>query len=172
MLKKQSDISPAYQKKGDRKAMKPIPLELKETNMYVAMLHRHLTPIYRDKFRLGAVKHGKLVGVIQVGRPVARCLDNGLTLEVLRLCSDGTRNVCSFLYTRAARIASEMGYAGIITYILDSESGASLRAAGWTRDSTVRGHSWSCPSRPRSSDAPMCDKQRWSKKLSFKTSNI
>lgn len=93
-----------------------IPLELKEANLFVTKLHRHHDAVYRDKFRPGALHDGKLVGVVQVGRPVSRMLDDGNTLEVVRLCTDGTKDVCSFLYSRAARIAKEMGYKKIITY--------------------------------------------------------
>lgn len=130
--------------------MKAIPLELKEANAYIEMHHRHHSAVIRDKFRIGCEKDGKLVGVVSVGRPLARHLDDGKTLEVLRLCTDESRNVCSFLYSRAARIAKEMGYERIITYILESENGASLKASGWHLDADgVGGGSWSVPSRPR-----------------------
>lgn len=109
-----------------------VPLSLKEANEFVDELHRHHDPVYRDKYRVGAMQDGKLVGVVQVGRPVSRVLDDGKTVEVTRLCSDGTKNVCSFLYSRAARIAKELGYSKIITYILETESGDSLAASGWT----------------------------------------
>ena len=92
-------------------------------------------------------------------------LDDGKIIEVVRLCTDGTPNVCSFLYSRAARIAQEMGYSKIITYILDSESGVSLKAYGWHKEADTKGHDWSCPSRPRSTTAPTCNKQRWGKAL-------
>lgn len=142
-----------------------VPLELKDANNFVDSLHRHHNPVHRDKFRLGAMVNGKLVGVVQVGRPVSRCLDDGKTLEVVRLCTNGCYNVCSFLYSRAARIAKEMGYKRIITYILDSESGASLRASGWQYDGMTNGGSWNCPSRPRSTTAPTVPKQRYIKVL-------
>ncbi len=71
-----------------------------------------------------------MVGVVQVGRPASRNLDDGKTVEVVRLCTDGTKDVCSFLYAKAARIAKEMGYEKIITYILESENGSSLTDAG------------------------------------------
>lgn len=109
-----------------------VPLSLKEANEFVDRLHRHHDPVYRDKYRVGAMQDGKLVGVVQVGRPVSRVLDDGKTVEVTRLCSDGTKNICSFLYSRAARIAKELGYSKIITYILETESGDSLAASGWT----------------------------------------
>lgn len=128
--------------------LKPVPLELKEANAFVSEFHRHHDPVYRDKFRLGCEKDGKLVGCVQVGRPVARALDDGETLEVVRLCSTGEKNVCSFLYSAAARVAKELGYKKIITYILSTEDGASLRASGWEKEADIRGHSWNCPSRP------------------------
>ncbi|MDE6020309.1 MAG: hypothetical protein K2H01_04815 [Ruminococcus sp.] len=145
--------------------MKAVPLELKQANEFVDKLHRHHDSVYRDKFRIGCEVNGKLVGVVQLARPVSRMLDDGKTIEVVRLCTDGTPNVCSFLYSRAARIATEMGYSKIITYILESESGVSLRACGWHKECDTKGHNWSCASRPRSTTAPTCNKQRWAKNL-------
>lgn len=145
--------------------MRAVPLELKQANEFVNSLHRHHNAVYRDKFRIGCESEGKLIGVIQLGRPVARHLDDGKTIEVVRLCTDGTINACSFLYSRAAKIAKVMGYKKIITYILDSEHGASLKASGWYKEADTKGHSWNCPSRPRKTNAPICDKQRWAKEL-------
>lgn len=143
-----------------------VPLELKEANAFVDRLHRHHDPVHRDKFRVGAAKGETLVGVVQIARPVSRMLDDGKTVEVVRLCSDGTRNVCSFLYAKAAKIAQEMGYSKIITYILQSESGVSLRAAGWLCESEhCGGGSWDRPSRKRITTAPVEPKQRWFKDL-------
>ena len=144
-----------------------VPIELKEANEYVAKLHRHHDPVYRDKFRVACTDaDGCIHGVIQAGRPVSRILDDGKTLEVVRCCTDGTQNACSFLYSRMARIAKELGYSKIITYILDSEDGISLKAAGWQYEADTQGNrSWNCPSRPRMTTAPICQKQRWSKSL-------
>lgn len=130
--------------------MKAIPIELKEANAFVETLHRHHDPVHRDKWRIGCITDdGILCGVIQVGRPRARELQDGFTCEVLRLCTDGTPNVCSYLYSRAARIAKEMGYKRIITYILESEPGTSLKASGWRKEADTKGRSWNTPSRPR-----------------------
>lgn len=142
-----------------------IPLELKQANEFVDSLHRHHNSVHRDKFRIGCEMDGKLVGVVQLARPVSRVLDDGKTIEVVRLCTDGTKDVCSFLYSRAARISREMGYTKIITYILDSESGISLKASGWHKEADTKGHNWNCPSRPRETQAPTCNKQRWAKNL-------
>lgn len=142
-----------------------VPIELRDANAFVTQLHRHHDPVHRDKFRVAAVEDGKLVGVVQVARPVSRMLDDGKTAEVVRLCTGGTKNACSFLYARAARAAAALGYERIITYILESENGASLRAAGWHYVADTSGGSWSRPSRPRETTAPTCKKQRWEKDL-------
>lgn len=146
--------------------MKAVPLSLKEANEFVAENHRHHPPVHRDKYRVGCEQDGELVGVVQVGRPVSRVMDDGETLEVVRLASNGEKNVCSFLYSRAARIAKELGYRRIITYILETESGDSLKASGWKLDKeSAGGGSWSWSGRPRETDAPTCRKQRWAKEL-------
>lgn len=145
--------------------LQAVPIELKQANQFVTELHRHHDAVYRDKFRIGALYNGKLVGVVQVGRPVSRMLDDGKTVEVVRLCTDGTKDVCSFLYSRAARIAKEMGYEKIITYILESESGTSLKAAGWKQEAVTSGGHWSRPSRPRNTTAPTVPKKRYAKIL-------
>lgn len=102
---------------------------------------------------------GVLAGIAVVGRPVARGLDDGLTMEVTRLCTLGVRNACSMLYSAARRAAIAKGYRRGLTYILDSEHGSSLLAAGWHPLWTVEGRSWDTPSRPREDDHPTCDKQ-------------
>lgn len=145
--------------------MKAMPLELKEANAFVERLHRHHKPIYRDKYRLGVENEDKIVGVVQVGRPVNRNLDDGKTLEIVRLCTDGTKNACSFLYSKACRIAKIMGYERMITYTLESEPGNSLLASGFVLDGITKGGSWNCPSRPRTQKAPTEPKKRWIKRL-------
>ena len=131
--------------------MKVIPISLKQANEFVEKYHRHHSPVVGHKFSIGALDNkDNMVGVAIVGRPVSRYLDDGKTLEVTRLCTDGTYNACSFLYSRCAKIAKDMGYEKIITYILESENGASLRASGWTLEKeNAGGGSWNVPSRPR-----------------------
>jgi hypothetical protein len=104
---------------------------------------------------------GVLVGVAITGRPVARALDDGLTAEVTRLCTDGSPNACSILYAAAKRVAEAKGFRRGLTYILSSETGGSLRACGWRPLWTVSGRSWDCPSRPRTDKHPTEDKQAW-----------
>lgn len=138
-----------------------VPLELAEANTLVEQWHRHRGPTVGYKFAIGAGRDGKLVGVVIVGRPVNRIRQDGWTLEVTRLATDGTRNACSFLYGAAARAAFAMGYQRVGTYTLASESGASLRAAGWRVIGEVKGRSWSCPSRPRVDTEPHQNKLAW-----------
>lgn len=138
-----------------------IPVSLAEANAFVRAYHRHHGAVVGYKFAIAAALNGKVVGVVIVGRPVSRVLDDGMTLEVTRLATDGTRNVCSFLYGAAARATFALGYNRLGTYILASETGASLRAAGWRLVGQVKGRSWSCPSRPRIDKSPMQDKLRF-----------
>lgn len=134
-------------------------VELADANEFVRQHHRHHKPVVGHKFSLGAVLGGALVGVVIVGRPVSRMRDDGRTLEVTRLATDGTRNACSFLYGAAARAAFALGYQRIGTYILKSEDGASLRASGWRLIGERGGGSWSVPSRPRTDKHPTERKQ-------------
>lgn len=135
-----------------------VPIGLDEAQEFVARHHRHHGRVVGHKFSIGVAKDEKVVGVVIVGRPVARGRDDGLTLEVTRLCTDGTRNACSFLYGAAARAAFALGYKRIGTYILASEDGASIKAAGWRKVAEVKGRSWTTPSRPRVDKHPTQDK--------------
>ena len=143
-----------------------VPMTLKDANAYVAERHRHHKPSTGHKFSIGLSVDGNLVGVAICGRPVARMADDGLTLEVSRLCTDGTQNACSKLYGACARIAKEMGYKKIQTYVLESEPGTSLKASGWTMEAITAGGQWKhTDGKPRRTDQPTEPKQRWVKLL-------
>lgn len=139
-------------------ALAIIAIDLGEANAFIRANHRHHGEVVGHKFSLGAAAGDKIVGVAVIGRPVARGRDDGLTLEVTRLCTDGTRNACSFLYGAAARASFALGYKRLGTYILASEDGASLKASGWRLVGEVTGRTWSCPSRPRVDTHPLQDK--------------
>lgn len=130
------------------KHLELVPVSLREANAFVERYHRHHKPVVGHKFYIGAASDGKIVGVAIVGRPVSRYLDNGWTLEVNRLCTDGTKNACSFLYSAAWRCARNMGYKKLITYILDSETGVSLKAANWKCMGQAGGKHWTGVRRP------------------------
>ena len=100
------------------------PINLKTANAFVQQYHRHHKPTRGHKFSIGVSENGALVGVAICGRPVARWLDDGYTLEVNRLCTDETPNACSILYAAAYRAARAMGYTKVVTYILDTERAA------------------------------------------------
>lgn len=139
-------------------------VDLAEANAFVAAYHRHHKPVQGHLFSIAAARDfgdngaRKIVGVAIVGRPVARGRDDGVTAEVTRLVTDGTPNACSFLYGAASRAAFALGFKRIGTYILASEPGISLRAAGWRLIGEVRGRSWSAPSRSRIDTHPLQDK--------------
>ena len=128
-----------------------VPLTLREANEFVANFHRHNKPTQGGRFAIGAVCDGNLVGVAIVGRPVSQGLQDGFTAEVTRVCvqDDAPRNVCSFLYGRCWRIWQQMGGKRMITYTLQSESGASLRGAGWKVLGEVKPQSWDRKGRQR-----------------------
>ena len=134
----------------ERKAapLEIVPMTLREANAYVEQNHRHHGPVAGHKYSIGLSDGEKIVGVAIVGRPVSRHLDDGWTLEVNRLCTDGTKNACSMLYAAAWRAARAMGYKRLVTYILESENGASLRAAGWKCVGQAGGLRWTGERRP------------------------
>ena len=142
-----------------------IPVSLKDANAFVAAHHRHHKPVTGHKFSFGCECDGRLVGVAIVGRPVSRYLDNGLTLEVTRLCTTGEKNACSMLYAAAARVAKAIGYRKLITYTLDTEDGASIRAAGWACAGPAGGKRWTGSRRPAADLYPAQMKLRYEKLL-------
>jgi len=146
------------------------PITLREANAFVERHHRHhggargcimCVAVSRVLGGGDAAAVDDVAGVAIVGRPLARMLDNGYTAEVLRCCTDGTRNVCSMLYGAAWRAVRALGYRKLVTYTLATEAGASLRAAGLRVVGEVRGASWSRTSRPRVDTMPAQDKLRW-----------
>lgn len=139
-----------------------VPTSLSVANDFVTTLHRHHKRTPGHKFSLAVTDGEKIRGVAIMGRPVARMLDDGLTLEVNRVCTDGCPNACSALYGAARRVAREMGYKRIITYTLPEEGGASLRGAGWVCDGAAGGGNWNVPSRPRDNSPLPQVKVRWS----------
>lgn len=137
------------------------PIKRDDAREFISRLHRHHGVPAGWKFGIAAYRGEQLVGVVTVGRPVGRLSDDGETCEVTRLCTDGSKNVCSFLYGRARSCAFAMGYSKIITYILDSEPGTSLKASGWQFVRETKGGSWDRPSRTRIDKAPIVKKQLW-----------
>jgi hypothetical protein len=127
-----------------------VPVTFETACGFVAMWHRHHRPPVGHKFSIGLVDlAGVLVGVAIVGRPVARHFDDGSTLEVTRVATDGTQNANSALYAACWRAAKALGYRCLISYTQADESGASLRAAGWRVIAKRPAHSgWDRPSRP------------------------
>src|SRR3954452_10701225 len=87
-----------------------VPLELDEANAYVDRHHRHSNEATGHRFSIGAALGSEIVGVAIVGRPLARPLQDGWTVEALRVCSIGERNVNSFLYGACWRAARTLGY--------------------------------------------------------------
>lgn len=141
-----------------------VPIFQKEAFNFVQQYHRHHKKPVGSVFQIAVTNGEKIVGVAIVGRPNGRMQWDGFTLEVTRLCTDGTPNACSILYAACWRAAKAMGYRKLITYILNTEPGTSLKASGWKLIGERGGGSWSVKSRPR------IDKHPLQKKLLFEIS--
>lgn len=122
--------------------LKVRPISIHEANVFVERFHRHHGIKTGCRFAIAVYEGEQLHGVAICSNPVARNADDGLTLEVARLCTDGTYNACSMLYGACARIAKDMGFRKIQTYILESESGTSLKASGWICEGEAGRPSW------------------------------
>lgn len=150
-------------------------MSFEEAVAFVDVHHRHHEPPRGHKFSIGAAMDDEVVGVVMVGRPVARELQDGLTPEVNRLAALEKRptgrtnrsgeptyhNVPSFLYGAARRATFALGYRRLVTYILATETGVSLVSSGWKLVGEVRGRSWTTRSRPRFDRHPTIDKLRF-----------
>jgi hypothetical protein len=139
-----------------------VPISWRAAQAYVNARHRHLQAPPGAKLAIAVIDaRGRLRGVAILGRPVARVLDDGVSIEVVRVATDGCRNACSALYGAARRVARALGYHRLYTYTLASEPGTSLRAAGWTSDRASRGGLWSRADRPRKQPRNSGPKRRW-----------
>ena len=141
------------------------PIAFKDASLYINTHHRHHKATVGCKFCISVVDDGgQIHGVAVCGRPVSRHLDDGDTLEINRVCTDGTRNACSMLYSASCRIAKAMGYKKVITYILESENGASLKASNFVCEGVAGGTHWTgC--RNRGQVIPFEMKTRWVRAL-------
>lgn len=121
------------------------PITIKAANEFIKGFHRHHRPTIRNSGRwaLEAIDSaGKTVGVVIAGNPVSATYMDGETIELTRLCvkEDAPKGTCSFLLSRCCKIWRAMGGTKLITYTLSSESGASLKGAGWKLAGTVKPH--------------------------------
>lgn len=143
--------------------MRFIPLTLETANLFIESHHRHNKPVVGGKYSLGLMKDGQLIGVAVAGRPIARLMDNGKNLEILRVCVlEGYPGACSKLYGRMKAIGQLFGYEKIFTYTLPSESGSSLKAIGAVVVATVQPQEWNRAGRHRESQRIFKqEKLRW-----------
>lgn len=137
------------------------PIHLKSAKEYVKQHHRHNIPPVGGKFAISCFDGETLCGVAICGRPTARRLDNGETLEIYRNCTDGTMNACSKLYGACLRIAKAMGYKKVITYTLKSENGASLKASNFLYSGEAGGVAWTGKRKRNYYISPEEMKNRW-----------
>lgn len=147
-----------------KNAMEIRPITFKQASVFIDQYHRHHNATVGCKFCLGLYVNNSMVGCAVCGRPVSRHLDDGFTCEINRVCTDGTYNACSKLYGACCRVAKAMGYKTIITYILESEPGTSLKASNFVCEGTAGGLKWTGV-RDKGQDIPHEMKTRWVKSL-------
>ena len=147
-----------------RNRMEIRPITFRTACDFISQHHRHHKPTVGCKFCIGLYVDDEMVGCAVCGRPVSRHLDDGFTCEINRLCTDGTRNACSMLYGACCRTAKAMGYKRVITYILESENGASLKASNFICEGKAGGTHWTGV-RNKGQDIPHEMKTKWSRKL-------
>lgn len=152
--------------------LKLVPLTQRQAREFIGLHHRHNLPPRGDIIRVGLSSQGEIVAVGMGGRPVARSLDDGATIEITRICTLGTPNAASRLYGALCRAAKALGYTKAITYTLQSEPGSSPRAAGFEWDSNTKSTTWERPNRIRyqqdlfgNERRPTEPKTRWAKTL-------
>lgn len=137
------------------------PITFKAASTFVLDHHRHNAPPVGCKFCIGLYSDGIMVGCAICGRPVSRRLDDGLTCEITRVCViDGIRNGCSMLYGAACRVAKAMGYKRVVTYTLESENGASVKASNFVCAGKAGREKWNGV-RDTGHEMPHEKKTRW-----------
>lgn len=127
------------------------PITREEAHLFVRRHHRHAPSAPPgDLFRVAVHDGEEIRGVAICGRPVARHDDDGRTVELARLCVlPGWPNAASLLIGACRRAAWALGYRRLVTFTLQSEGGASLRAAGLRLIGSRADRNWNAPGRPR-----------------------
>ena len=138
-----------------------VPLTRDEANEFIVAKHRHHGRVTSHRFIVGAEQAGELVGCAVVECANAPRWAGSALGEVTRLCSDGSRNVCSFLYGKCSRLALEWGFHRLFTYILLKDPGTSLKGCGWLLETVTKGGSRDRKARPRTDKSDTGPKQRW-----------
>lgn len=134
-------------KKGDLQIK---PISLNEARPWMAKMHRHLRrPVTGWLFGVQILLNGERIGVAMAARPKARMLQDGETIEIVRVATNGTPNSCSLAYGALRRAAVALGYRRVYTYTRQDEPGISVRAAGFVFDGEAGGGEATRPSRPR-----------------------
>lgn len=156
---------------GCRSELRIVPCTLRQAQAFVQDEHRTHRAAQGGLWALALMRDGvtssgehvtELVGVAIAGRPVSASLQAKGYCEVIRVAViEGVPNGCSKLYARVRRVAQAMGYTRFVTYTLPSESGSSLRGAGFKVTGRTRGGSWDRRKRPRTDHHPTGPKLRW-----------
>lgn len=134
------------------KGLRLAPCTIKVANQVVQCWHRHSRPVATKALAAVRVIVGdETIGVGILGFPVSRVLDDGLAVEIRRVCvtDRAPRNACSMIYGALCRAAAALGYSIAYTYTAEGEDAASVKASGFVRDGETTARNWDAPSRRR-----------------------
>lgn len=148
---------------ASRTMIELLPLTQKAARAFVNDVHRHLSYPTGDVCRVGLSVDGELQAAAVAGRPGARMLNDGRTLEITRVASGAQPcvNASTRLYGAIRRAGLALGWKRFVTYTRCDEPGDSLRAAGFKDCGLTDGGEWDRPSRRRKPATQPCRKRRW-----------
>lgn len=156
-----------------RRAYSVRPVTVKSARAWVKQVHRHLPNVQGGLFASSVWNEDGLAAVGIAGMPPRVWLGTGrivisrvAALPGLEPVGDHAAPACTMIYGSLCRAAKALGYREAWTYTLPGESGASLRAAGFTDMGETRGEEWDRPSRARKAAVNAQRKRRWMRLLS------
>ena len=119
------------QRPAKERRLEIVPVTQKEAHAFADRRYKQQKRIKGYQFSVGCTDGDRMVGVANVARPASRYMDDGWTLEMTGVCTDGSEDVRLMLYAAAWRAARALGYRKLITYVMDTEPGTGLKMAGW-----------------------------------------
>lgn len=144
------EVVPKAVRQEDAVTLQRRPITLRDAQTFISQHHRHSDPPQGWLCGVSVWNNETIVAVGVLGRPVAQQLQDGQTAEITRVATIEANNVATMIYGALCRVAEGLGYTRVISYTLASETGATLRAAGFTYAATVDARaSWSRPNRER-----------------------
>lgn len=115
---------------SDLSSLVIVPIRLSTARAFIAWTREEPLSPHEAIFAIGAnTGTGVLVGVVMMGRPIANALDDGRTVQITDLATDGTPKAGAALLCAARWVALAMGYGRLIDCASGGRAGASVCSA-------------------------------------------